>query len=263
MVSFRKWVADNSSPSFYAKAYMILSAVSPQRTGVFITKEDGVWKIDPGFDECPVYAPHPSFARRFDQTETDGFSHHQINRYTLGGEVEVEANDIVMDIGACIGEFAKYALKSAEQVIAVEPDSLSANCLLKNVQNSNSVSVVEKVAWKEEGEITFNISDDATESSVLGIDKGDLINTVQLPATTVESIANEFGVEKIDFLKIDAEGAEPEVLEGIRDLDIRKIAVDCTPERNGRSPQSQVDSWLNNHGFDTISRRYMIFGKVN
>ena len=61
---------------------------------------------------------------------------------------------------------------------------------------------------------------------------------------------------QIDFLKVEAEGAEPEVLEGLGDLDIPKIVVLCTPERNGTSPTQMIAHMLRDLDYRIIDENY-------
>lgn len=69
----------------------------------------------------------------------------------------------------------------------------------------------------------------------------------------------ELGVEKIDFLKIDAEGAEPEVLEGTPLCRVKKVAVDCSPERFGKTTVFEVLKILLSAGFKCQVRGYMVY----
>ena len=55
-----------------------------------------------------------------------------------------------------------------------------------------------------------------------------------------------------DFAKIEAEGAEPEVLEGLASTSIPKLAVNCDPERDGESPREAVIARLEAIGYETV-----------
>jgi superfamily II DNA/RNA helicase len=57
---------------------------------------------------------------------------------------------------------------------------------------------------------------------------------------------------KIDFLKVEAEGAEPEVLSGLCGLNIPKIVVFCSPKCNVRSPVSEVADLLVEFGYRIV-----------
>jgi hypothetical protein len=51
---------------------------------------------------------------------------------------------------------------------------------------------------------------------------------------------------------VEAEGAEPEVLSGLCGLNIPKIVVLCSAERNGRSPVSEVADLLVEFGYRIV-----------
>ncbi|MYE03211.1 MAG: FkbM family methyltransferase [Alphaproteobacteria bacterium] len=55
-------------------------------------------------------------------------------------------------------------------------------------------------------------------------------------ATVLDRIAEEHGSDGLAFLKCDAEGAEPEVLEGRRELLRRTARIAIGPERQGGGP---------------------------
>lgn len=73
--------------------------------------------------------------------------------YTYEGFVEVEPNDVVVDVGAYVGGFTRYAARSAERVICVEPGAECDEVLATNVRDLENVTVVPKAAWKPSGSI--------------------------------------------------------------------------------------------------------------
>ena len=69
------------------------------------------------------------------------------------------------------------------------------------------------------------------------------------------------GIKEIDFLKVEAEGAELEVLQGLGDKIryVNKISVDGGPERYGKPTFKDVNSFLRSKGFQTNVIRYQVF----
>ena len=76
--------------------------------------------------------------------------------------------------------------------------------------------------------------------------------------TLIESL----NIPRVDFLKIEAEGYEPEILEGATEVlhCVRKIAVDASPERRGKSTLSECRAILERAGFNVYERNWMLFG---
>jgi hypothetical protein len=68
-------------------------------------------------------------------------------------------------------------------------------------------------------------------------------------ADRIENFAEELSINKIDFLKVEAEGVEPEVLKSIGDLHVRKVVVNCSSERYGESPLCEVKNILREMGY--------------
>lgn len=182
-------------------------------------------------------------------------------KYQLYGFVVVEPGDTVVDIGAFIGEFSRQAATIAERLVAVEPDDRNANVLRRNIETVENASVLSRAAWHTTETRSFNIARDPSEGSILTVDHTEVEDTVKLDAIRVDDIATEFGLEEIDYLKVEAEGAEPEVLSGIGDLFVRKVAVECAPEREGEAPVEEVSEWLLQHGYSTRKRGHIVFGR--
>jgi len=101
------------------------------------------------------------------------------------------------------------------------------------------------------------------DSSFLGPhDKGD--KSVRVPVITVERVIERHRLEKIDFLKVEAEGFEPEILAGAgkRLKEVSKIAIDCGPERFGKPTFAECETILKDSGFRIWRREpdWMLFG---
>ncbi len=67
---------------------------------------------------------------------------------------------------------------------------------------------------------------------------------------------------KFDFVKIEAEGLELEVVEGLYDQRPRKLAIDVSPERNGKSPAYEFRERLASPGYEIRRRAYVTFAKL-
>lgn len=118
---------------------------------------------------------------------------------------------VVVDCGANIGLFSVF-LKRCEQLIAVEPNPTCHKMLKRNLSDNviNGITINKAVSDRP-GWVCMNLN---PESTVLGkIEDG---GNSQVEATTIDQIINEFGLNRVDLLKLDLEGHEPEALEGTR-----------------------------------------------
>jgi FkbM family methyltransferase len=132
----------------------------------------------------------------------------------------VRPGDTVVDCGANIGVFARHAFRArAKYVIAVEPAPAHAECLRRNLRTEISdgrLVLVEKGLWDQPCVREFTVSrrTSLANSFVMPVDTQ--CPTIELPLTTLDAIAHEGSIERVDFIKMDIEGAEQRALQGGR-----------------------------------------------
>lgn len=132
----------------------------------------------------------------------------------------VRRGDVVLDCGAHIGVFTKEALEyGAHRVIAVEPAPENLECLRRNLEieiQAGQVRVVEKGVWdKEEVLLLHTVPGFSAGDSFLGVHEGSR-GIQKLPLTTIDRLVEELEIERIDFIKMNIEGAEQRALDGAR-----------------------------------------------
>ncbi len=132
----------------------------------------------------------------------------------------VHAGDIVLDCGASDGDFTREALQAgAMLVVSIEISPAAVECLRRNLAQpiaDRRAIVYPKGVWDSQGTLRLNVSDSnfAANSVVLRPDgsHGD----VEAPLTTIDRIVGELGLPRVDFIKMDIEGAEVNALAGAR-----------------------------------------------
>jgi FkbM family methyltransferase len=122
----------------------------------------------------------------------------------------------ILDCGAHIGMSILYfkTLYPQAKIIAFEPDEHNYNLLKDNTSNWNfeNVVLVNKAIWVENGEVLFNEANDMSSNIV------EKTSTVEGKVKRIPSVRlKDYLIEKVDFLKIDIEGAEYSVLKDIED----------------------------------------------
>jgi FkbM family methyltransferase len=183
------------------------------------------------------------------------------SKYTLDGFAEIEPGDVVIDCGAHVGGFSLAASDRARRVFAIEPDPRLQRTLSLTLDDLSAVSIYEIALSDDEGSIEFRLSDNPSENSMIDIDSGIEADRVTVTTTTLDSFLRTTNQDDIDFLKIDAEGAEPEVLRGLGDRRPRIIAVDTGPERRGERTTSSVLEILETAGYETRVQNDIVFGR--
>ncbi len=178
-------------------------------------------------------------------------------KYTRPAFVDVDDGDTVVDVGAFIGEFTCAIANTASKAVCVEPDETNAKCVRKNTAEFDNVDIVQSLLWEESGTLAFNRTDDPTENSVFEPDLGTVAETRTVEATTLDRVANAHGIEVIDFLKLEAEGAELEILKGATETEIRKVAVDISEGQSETvsaiDVRDRITELLESRGFEVES----------
>ncbi len=124
----------------------------------------------------------------------------------------------ILDCGAHIGLSVIYLKNKypTARIIAFEPDKKNFELLTKNLQSQNmtDVQTVPAAVWKENTKLQF--SNEGSMSSKIEESPND--TTAEVKAVRLK----DYLTENIDFLKMDIEGAEFQVLLDIKD-DLPKI----------------------------------------
>lgn len=132
-----------------------------------------------------------------------------------------------IDVGAHIGEYvllAKSLIGEDGSVHAFEPDPRNYQFLQYNVRLNSlqQVFLQNCVVSNQTGKVTFALFKEPSISriTVQGSDlqNESLVQTVDVPATSLDEYVQKHDIAKIDLVKIDVEGAELQVLEGASNL---------------------------------------------
>ena len=136
---------------------------------------------------------------------------------------EIHEGDIVIDVGANIGYytliFAQLVGKTGK-VIAFEPEPKNFKILKKNIEinNYDNVIVEQKIVSEKYGKMKLYVSN----SDIVGHrihQMGNLENFVEVESITLDDYMKKLNLdEKVNFIKIDVEGAEPKVLDGSKKI---------------------------------------------
>lgn len=143
------------------------------------------------------------------------FWDHPVNghRYHRGGTL-VEKGDVCIDCGACEGLFALQALDlGAGQVICLEPFQRMADCLRATLASglaAGRVTILEAALGAVDGEARFAESADFFAGK-LG-SEGQTTTAVRL--MTLGEVCRQLSLDRVDFIKMDIEGAELQALDG-------------------------------------------------
>ncbi|MGQ0564424.1 MAG: FkbM family methyltransferase [Gemmobacter sp.] len=195
-----------------------------------------------------------------------GRSNLLVHHFGLSDVVHIAPGEVAIEIGANIGEFTLALANTGAVVYAIEGDPHVFRCLTVNTQTCANVKCLQHVIWNTDEEISFFSEPTDANSSIYRPDEGVESLEIKLQAVTLDGLTARLGIGDIAFLKCDAEGAEPEVIEGARETlaRTRTVAFDTGAERMGQSTTTACEALLAGMGFDVRSerraRRQITFG---
>jgi FkbM family methyltransferase len=159
-------------------------------------------------------------------------------------------NDCIIDCGANNGDFF-LCFKENIKYTGIEPSKIEYSNLSYNIKNQN---LINKAAWKNSNSfLDFYISGEFGDNSLIKIKSYTEIYKVK--TITLDEIIDKIS-NNIKLIKIEAEGAEPEVLEGLSKHlgKVQYITIDCGFERGFRkeSTLTQCTNYLLGNNFELV-----------
>jgi FkbM family methyltransferase len=120
-------------------------------------------------------------------------------------------NDIVIDCGANYADLFLYLRGKVrdENYISFEPGPEEFKCITLNAPNSRNFNVGLSRAGGEE---TFYVSSEGADSSV--IKPAHFTSKIVIQTISLDDFVVSQGISRIKLFKLEAEGYEPEILEG-------------------------------------------------
>jgi len=220
-------------------------ALRPDETGL-VAVDDGSRKI---------YVPHVRLAAEF-QAGVGRRIASVAEKYLGQTGYAPREGDVVVDIGAGLGEFTLWCADAGARVIAFEPDPLAFECLTKNAAALENVEMHPFALWKEHANLRLHGSQDTRESSLIEDGKSNARNS-DVVAWPLDQLKFMTQLPVIDLMKIDGEGVEPEIIAGAaRTLRrTRIVAVDIGATDRRPNLKARVSSALTGENFRIVDHQ--------
>lgn len=137
--------------------------------------------------------------------------------YDSAGQT-VRPGNVVLDCGANIGLYTLEALeRGASLVVAIEPALDNIECLRRNLAGyvaAGRVLVYPKGVWDKDDVLPLNVQPSNSASYSVALRYRGAKPGPQVELTTIDQLVRELGLERVDYIKMDIEGAERAALRG-------------------------------------------------
>ena len=166
-----------------------------------------------------------------------------------------EEGDVIIDCGANSGDLTLELKKRASKAryVGVEPNPEDFKVLKKNVDLETSECVNKALGERNEA-LKFYVCTENADSSL--VEPPSYTEVVEVEVVRLDDLCNELGIKKIKLLKLEAEGYEPEILNGAAGVlnSIEYVAVDGGYERNKDNEQTltRVTNFLLENNFKMV-----------
>ncbi len=162
-----------------------------------------------------------------------------------------KGGDTLIDVGAHIGKYALWGARMVGErgrVIALEPYQVNYDALVSGISENGfrNIIALKYAAWHEDMVLRLFLS--VSSGGSVKVNSG--FGYSQVSARSLDSITKDLGVTHVDWVKIDAEGAEFEILCGSVHLlsrDAPKVIMEVS-----RSDASRVDDFMKQLGYSGI-----------
>ena len=167
----------------------------------FVLRWENVYPAPPapGVGDLSIGAEEEAFCKGF-----------KSGQYLLRGICMPEPGDVVLDLGAFLGDSAvafSRLVGEGGHVWSFEALSSQFETLKQNLARfrCDNVTPCFNAAWNRDE--TLYMSSNRGSSTIGGREN-------PVPGIRIDDFVREHAIEKVDFIKMDIEGAEPEALEG-------------------------------------------------
>jgi FkbM family methyltransferase len=202
-----------------------------------------------------IYFYHPKRISRYFMGINERID--KLGREYCLDQIKSMPDGVIVDIGSNIGEFTLYlnGIYPNRKFLRFEPSHTENLAAQANLAGINQI-LIPKPCWSHITEVDFFNSNETGDSSIFKPYESVTSNKMQ--TTTLDTEVAELRISKIALIKLEAEGAEPEILLGAeKTLKITKfITADLGPERGLAQERtfSEVHEALSKKGFKLIAK---------
>jgi FkbM family methyltransferase len=119
----------------------------------------------------------------------------------------------IIEVGGNVGIVTLYFSQFAKHIYVLEPSEFHLNCLRKTVEFNNltNVTIIPKALDAIDGEKPFYHCDSNTTMFTLN-PAWETQTTEQVECVSMTTLFETYGIETVDFMKLDVEGSEIDII---------------------------------------------------
>ncbi len=166
--------------------------------------------------------------------------------------------NVVVDIGANVGDFALTMAPRSGKVIAVEPASDNFELLQLNISSNKVTNVIPINVAAHDGNATLFLLGAGSATRVGGLEGGQRARGVPL-----DSVFQSLKLETVDILKIDVQGHEEKALLGLHQtLSAHRVRLIILELHVGWGVRvDKIESLMKSYGYSLEMRNSYLFGQ--
>jgi FkbM family methyltransferase len=154
----------------------------------------------------------------------------------LADHVQPE-DTVIVDAGAHSGLFSALVKRRNPtcRVVAIEANPQLHSVIRANLGPYSNWELIPKALSDATGPMSFFVNSGATQTSALSQESAEMFGSqsserITVDSTTIDSLVTELGIDRIDVLKLDIQGAEARALKGASDFlpRIGKLLIEVT-----------------------------------
>jgi FkbM family methyltransferase len=173
---------------------------------------------------------------------------------------DIAKGDTVADVGANIGGFTlQAAIKAGEKgkVYAIEPALENLEALKRNIELNKlkNVEIIKKGLWSEPTILEFQMHELPGQHSIVMGDVQAKSKKVKIDVTTFDELVKDMNISRLDFVKMDIEGAEIEAIKGMKNTLTSlkpKLVIEALHIVNGSPTYEALIPILKSYGSEII-----------
>ena len=193
----------------------------------------------------------PSTDAQIEQWREKGHPHMQdkcLDQFLEWCNIQKKQFNLIVDIGAWCGTWAMALQKYAKNIQCYEPNKLHFDCLSRNLAPYGHVKLYNQAIGNQDTFVKLS-QETATQNTRVLLEKGE---------TKINKL-DSLDLQGVDFIKIDVEGLEMEVLKGaektLENVEYLMIELNGNSEKYGSSKRD-IKEHLKSLGFKVLIKTW-------